>query len=178
MIDVHFTNGRANAVAQTYSYDVTLTNNTGYDLLTPVILSFDSLDPAGTQPEGGTQQQSTGAWWLDLSSLFPGGRFTAGETSAVDTITFYDPSGLRISFQASVLAMPTPNAPPVIDSSPVTAATVGPALSVSNGCPRRQQCRPQLPALQWASRHDDRTPERPGFLDAHDRQSGPGRRDH
>ncbi len=125
MIDISFSHGRADALTQTYTYDVTLTNNTGYNLLTPVIISFDSLSPAGTYPEAAVQQSATGAWWLDLSSLIPGGIFYAGQTTAVDVITFDDPSGLRIGFHSSVLALPTPNAPPIIDSAPVTAATVG-----------------------------------------------------
>src|SRR5205823_1788703 len=63
--------------------------------------------------------------WVDFSGTVANGRFTAGQTTALKTVTFFDPSGLRLTFQAGVLAMPTPNAPPVLDSQPVTSAAAG-----------------------------------------------------
>ncbi|MGA2068563.1 MAG: CARDB domain-containing protein, partial [Thermoguttaceae bacterium] len=124
-IAIHFSNGRADADNQTYLYDVTLTNNTGYDLLTPLILTLDSLGPGGVQLLGSGGQQTAGSWWVDFSSLFPDARFTAGQTTAPLTVTFYNPTGARLTFHAGVLAMPTPNTPPVLDSTPVTTATAG-----------------------------------------------------
>jgi hypothetical protein len=125
LVKTQFVNGRADAVAQTYSYDVTLANNTGYDLLAPLILTFDDLSPSGSQVENAVQQPGTGTWWVDLSGTVASGRFVAGQTTASTTITFSDPSGVRIGFQAGVLAMPAPSAPPVIDSQPIVTAAAG-----------------------------------------------------
>ena len=122
---IHFSNGRADLNDQTYLYDVTLTNETGYDLLTPVVLTIDSLGPAGAELEGSLGQQTAGAWWIDVSSSIPNGRFLAGQTPATLTVTFKDPSGAKLSFHSGVLAMPTVNLAPTISSAPVTAATVG-----------------------------------------------------
>ncbi|MGA2035933.1 MAG: putative Ig domain-containing protein, partial [Thermoguttaceae bacterium] len=126
-IAMHFVNGRADALNQTYLYDVTLTNNTGYDLLTPVFLSLDSLKPGNARLLDSLGQETAGSWWIDVSSLFSDGRFAAGQTTAPLTVTFYDPSGARLSFHSGVLAMPTPNMAPVIDSTPVATATAGTA---------------------------------------------------
>ena len=57
---IHFSNGRANLDDQTYLFNVTLTNDTGYDLLTPVVLTIDSLGPAGAELEGSLGQQTAG----------------------------------------------------------------------------------------------------------------------
>lgn len=63
--------------------------------------------------------------WIDLSALLPNGELFAGQTTAATTITFSNPSGLRLSFKSGVFATPAPNAAPVIDSAPVTTATAG-----------------------------------------------------
>ncbi len=126
LVTIHFANGRADAVTQTYSYDITLTNITGYDILAPFVLTFDSLGPTDARVLNLPGQQSpTGTWWVDLSSAVAGGRLTPGQTSAPITITFSDPSGLRPSFQTGALAMPAPSAPPIIDSQPVATGAVG-----------------------------------------------------
>jgi YD repeat-containing protein len=124
-VAVRFFNGRADAADQTYRYDVTLTNNTGYDVLAPVVLTLDSLKPGPARLLGSLGPQTAGAWWIDASSLLPDGRFLSGQTTAPLTVTFHNPSGARLSFHSGVLAVPTLNVAPVIDSTPVTTATVG-----------------------------------------------------
>src|SRR5262249_44404661 len=109
-VALNFTNGRANALAKTYSYNLTITNNGPTPLLAPFYLTFDALQPNGAQVVSGTGPNAQGSWWLAVGSSIPGGRLNAGQTSTVMVITFYDPSGLKMAFKSGLLALPAPNA--------------------------------------------------------------------
>src|SRR6185312_6962408 len=112
-----------NAANKTYSYDVTVTNNGPTPLLTPFMLTFDGLQPINGQVLGASNPTASGTVWLDLGANVTGGELFAGQTTTVATVTFSNPSGLKLSFRSGLLAMPAPNADPIIDSPPLTTAT-------------------------------------------------------
>jgi YD repeat-containing protein len=124
-VSIHFFNGRANAANQTYSYSVTVTNNGPTPLLAPIELTFDSLQPVNGRLMSASKVTADGTAWLDLSADVTGGELFPGQTTIVATVTFSDPSGLKLAFKSGLLAMPAPNADPVFDATPVTTATAG-----------------------------------------------------
>jgi hypothetical protein len=125
LVDIHFSEGRADQAAGTVSYDVTVTNKTGYDLLAPMVLYFDGLRPAAAQLAHSTVDSTTGDWWIDLGSLLAGGRLKAGEATTQTIVTIQSPTSQRLGFSAGLLAAPYPNADPIFDSEPITTATAG-----------------------------------------------------
>jgi len=124
-VSISFFNGRANAANKTYSYSVTVTNNGPTPLLTPVDLTFDSLQPVNDQVLGATNLTANGTVWFNVSGDVPGGELFAGQATTVATVTFSNPSGLKLSFKTGVLALPAQSADPIFDSQPLTTATAG-----------------------------------------------------
>ena len=60
----------------------------------------------------------------------PGGELFPGQTTTADTVTFYNPSGLKLAFKSGLLAMPAPNADPIFDAHARDDGDGGPALPV------------------------------------------------
>ena len=125
-VTLNFYNGRSNAAAKTFSYNLTITNNGPTTLLSPFYLTFDGLAPTGDQVVGITSQTAQGTWWLDVDSVITGGKLSSGQTSSVATITFYNPTGQRLTFKSGLLALPSANANPVITAG-------GPSTTVNAG---------------------------------------------
>ncbi len=126
-VNVVFSEGRANALAGTVTYNVTVTNETAYNLVVPLELSVDDLQPSDASVVGGTLNPQTGEWWLDLSGAVPGNVLIPGGSTLTRTFTVSDPSGGRIGFQGGLFTMPYANVTPVLNSTPVTTATAGQA---------------------------------------------------
>ncbi len=124
-VTLNFYAGRANALAKTYTYNLTITNNGPTPLLAPFYLTFDGLQPNGTQVMSGTGPNAQGTWWLNVGSYMPGGELNVGQTSSVAIVTFYNPTGLKMAFKSGLLAIPAANAKPVIDAPPSSTATAG-----------------------------------------------------
>ena len=126
LVNIQFSNGRSNAAQKTYSYSVTITNNGPAPLLAPFHLTVDGLQPNNAQLLGALEYDGR---QHDVDRLeracVPNGELFAGQTTAATTVTFYNPSGLKLAFKSGLLAMPAPNAAPIIDSAPVTTATAG-----------------------------------------------------
>ena len=55
-VNISFTAGRANNATRTVSYNVVMTNKTAYNLIVPLILYVDSLQPATAQVVGAAQR--------------------------------------------------------------------------------------------------------------------------
>ncbi len=124
-VSISLFNGRASLANKTYSYSVIVTNNGTTPLLTPLALTFDGLQPVSDQVVGATNTTTAGTTWVDLSASVPGGELFPGQATTVATVTFSNPSGLKLSFKTGLLAMPAPNADPIFDSQPLTTATAG-----------------------------------------------------
>ncbi len=127
LVQIAFARGQADAADGTISYDVTVTNQTGYDLLAPMELYFDGLVPTAAQLAQSHIDPLTGDWWIDLGSLLPGGRLGAGQSTTAHIVTIDTPSTQRLAFKAGLLAAPYANVDPAFTSTPVTTATVGQA---------------------------------------------------
>jgi RHS repeat-associated protein len=122
---LNFSNGRANAAAKTYSYNLTITNNGPTVLLAPFYLTFDGIQPNGTQVLSAISPNAQGTTWLNVGSSIPGGRLNVGQTSSVTVVTFYNPSGLKLAFKTGLLALPATTANPVIDAPPLSTIIAG-----------------------------------------------------
>ena len=125
MVQIVFSRGQADAADGTISYDVTVTNTTGYDLLAPMELYFDGLVPSAAQLAQSHIDPLTGDWWIDLGATLPGGRLGAGQSTTERIVTIQSPTQERLAFTAGLLAQPYANVDPVFDSQPVTAGTAG-----------------------------------------------------
>lgn len=104
-----------------------VTNLTQFNLVVPLILYVNSLQPTTASVEGGMLNVPTGQWWLNLSSSISGGGtvlIPGGSTISVP-FTIYNPAGGKISFKSGVFAMPLNSVAPVFTSTPITSATVG-----------------------------------------------------
>src|SRR5262249_17642682 len=67
---------------------------------------------------------------IDLSgTLPPNGILAPGASTSGHTVTVRNHDGLRVIFDSSVTAVPSPTAPPIFDSDPSTQATVGQAYT-------------------------------------------------
>src|SRR5262249_6274339 len=120
LVTITFSRGRASAADGTVSYDVTVTNDTDYDLLVPMVLYFDGLRPSAAQLAHSTVNEQTGTWWIDLGATLAGGRLAAHQSTTRTIVTIQSESEQRLGFTAGLLAAPYPNMPPVFDSQPVT----------------------------------------------------------
>ncbi len=125
-VTLNFYSGRANAGNKTVSYSLTITNNGPTALLSPFYVTFDGLTN-GVQVVSANNPNAQGTVWLDVDSIITGGKLVTGQTSKVTTVTFYDPSGGRLAFTSGLLALPSANANPVIDSLPALTVTAGQA---------------------------------------------------
>ena len=125
LVSINFSNGRANSAQKTYSYSVTVTNNGPAPLVGPFYLTFDGLQPINDQVIGALPPNANGSQWLDLSAEISGGTLAIGKTSAVATVTFTNPSGLKVSFKSGLMATPVPASSPVFDAQPTATASVG-----------------------------------------------------
>jgi hypothetical protein len=129
-VDIDFSNTRYDRANQTISFDLSLTNETDYDLLLPLTLL---LTPTGsftsTVPGAISQQRETGAYLLDLSHSLTNGRLKAGASITGETITVYNPDALRFDYVPSVFALPYANEAPIFTGSPLRTARVGQAYT-------------------------------------------------
>ncbi len=123
-VTLDFYNGRSNAAAKTYSYSLVITNNGPTTLLSPFYLTFDGMTPTGDQVLSASQN-AQGTWWVDVDSVITGGKLTSGQSSGVATVTFFNPTGARLTFKSGLLALPSANANPVITTAPSTTVNAG-----------------------------------------------------
>ncbi len=98
-VNISFTAGRANNVTHTVSYNVVITNKTAYNLIVPLILYVDALQPADASVVGGMRNAPDGQWWLDLSGSTPGKVLIPGGSTVTQTFTISNPSGLQAQLQ-------------------------------------------------------------------------------
>src|SRR5262249_17313427 len=129
VVRIRFFNGRGNNAAQTYTYDVQVTNIGTYDLFGPMVLTIDGLKPTSASVLSSTLQQDTNSWWLDLTPYLINGKLSPNQTTITRTITFSTSPSVRLTFVSGVFGRPYPNTPPVFDSNPVRAAAAGPHYS-------------------------------------------------
>ncbi len=123
-VKIGFSNARANTIEQTVTYTLSVTNLTGYDLLTPMYLTLDSFQPNNAIPLGAMLDQDTGSYRLDLAALLPGGVLQTSQTVTTN-ITFVNPSNARLNFRSGLMAKAYPNEAPEFTSQPLTAAVAG-----------------------------------------------------
>ena len=124
-VTLDFYAGRSNAATKTYTYSLTITNNSPTSLLSPFYLTFDGLTPTGDQVLSAMNPNAQGTVWLDVDSVITSGKLAPGQTSSVATVTFYNPSGGRLTFKSGLLALPSANANPVIDALPSLNVNAG-----------------------------------------------------
>ena len=105
-VTLDFYAGRSNAATKTYTYSLTITNNSPTALLSPFYLTFDGLTPTGDQVLSAMNPNAQGTVWLDVDSVITSGKLAPGQTSSVATVTFYNPSGGRLTFKSGLLGAP------------------------------------------------------------------------
>ncbi len=137
-VSITFAATRSDRFAGTVSYDVRVTNTGDSDLIAPITLVIDPAQYFAGQPDMVFTQSSIGLWLIDLSSAVSGGRLRPGESTIAQTVTLRTQTGLRADAAHGVFAVPFPNTPPVIDSTPV----------------RSRRRRPDVSAPQRARGHD------------------------
>ena len=133
LVNISFTAGRANNVTKTTTYNLVVTNLTHFNLVVPLILYVDSLQPTTASLVGGMRGTDInvgatgGQWWLNLSTSISGGGtvLIPGGSTISTPFTIYDPAGTKISFKAGVFAMPLDSVAPVFTSTPITTTAVG-----------------------------------------------------
>ena len=126
LVDVVFTKSRSDRDTGTVSYDVTVTNIGGHDLLLPVVLVLDPRFDYEGVPVDAVGQTTDGRWLVDLSANLPGG-LTLAPNQSTDgkTVTVANPDHRRVDFDSGVSALATDNLAPIFDTTPVTTAAVG-----------------------------------------------------
>ncbi|BAZ46381.1 DNA/RNA non-specific endonuclease [Chondrocystis sp. NIES-4102] len=126
LVDLEFTNTRSDRKNKTISFDVSLTNQTDYNLSLPLNLV---LQPGNNSETAHLTKYTSisdgGAYFIDLSDSLPDGILKPGQSITEETVTIYNPDDLRFEFEPGVYTLPTNNNAPVFTSEPVTTATAG-----------------------------------------------------
>ncbi len=127
-VDLQFTNTRSDRATQTVSFDITLTNQTNYDLLLPLAVLLQPETGNTAVPVEGTTA-NFGSYLVDLSDSLPDGRLKSGQSLYEQTITIYNPDALSFEFAPAIYTLPTTNEAPVITSTTLTPAIAGQGYS-------------------------------------------------
>jgi hypothetical protein len=145
LVDLEFTNTRSDRTNETISFDVSLTNQTDYDLSLPLNLVLQPGNNSETaQPTEYTSINDTGAYWIDLSDTLPDGILKPGESITEQTVTIYNPDDLRFEYEPGIYTLPTTNQAPVFTSEPVTTATAGESYVYSDLAPHQTKIKTLL----------------------------------
>jgi large repetitive protein len=123
-VDLAFTNTRLSRGSEALSYDVTITNVAGFDLLIPATLLFAPGPGFGGAPAGGIPDGN--GFLIDLSaSLGPDGVLAAGESLDALTIAVHNEFSQRLVARHGLFALPAANEKPIFTSDPVRDAVAG-----------------------------------------------------
>ena len=176
-LGIHFSAGRANKVQGTVTYDVSVTNLTAYNLVTPLILYVDGLQPPGASLVGGVVDAATGQSWLgpERGDQWPGAPPRRLDTG--DHVHHRQPIRAKLAFKSGVYTRFLDNAAPIFDSTPPASATVGLALPIPGGGPRPQRRPGQLRPGRRPRGHGGRPRHGCPHLDADGEQPAPRGRD-
>ena len=127
-VDLKFSNTRSQRGTQTISFDVSLTNKTGYDVQLPLALILDPNKGETGIPLTGSKNDN-GYYLIDLSKDLPNGKLQPGQSITTETVTVYNPDALRFDFTPGVYTLPYANKAPSFTSTPITIAKVGQSYS-------------------------------------------------
>jgi len=128
-VRIDFLNTRSSRADGTVSYDVRVTNIGDGDLLTPIVLALDPARYFQGQPVNAEGPNALGLWLITLAESLADGALHPGESTLAHTVTVSDPLWQRVDIGHGVYAVPAPNAPPVFESTPLTAARAGEAYA-------------------------------------------------
>jgi YD repeat-containing protein len=128
-VRIDFLNTRSSRADGTVSYDVRVTNIGDGDLLTPIVLALDPARYFQGQPVNADGPNALGLWLIKLEEALADGALHPGESTLAHTVTVSDPLWQRVEIGHGVYAVPVPNAPPVFESTPLTAARAGEAYA-------------------------------------------------
>ena len=102
LVDIRFLLARMDRAHETVSYDVTVSNISGRDLLLPLVLELDPLRNYDGEPQGTLGRSAAGTWLIDLSANLPSGVLGAGLATTGQTITVRNPSGRPVAFAPEI----------------------------------------------------------------------------
>ncbi|MEX2552838.1 MAG: CARDB domain-containing protein, partial [Actinomycetota bacterium] len=106
------------------SFDVSITNNSGYALLEPLRLEFRGLaGDAGATLLDASGVTSEGYPYFDLTPA--SGELPNGESLATFTVRIHNPNQLHLDLDIRLTGKLPPNQPPSFTSTPGDSATVG-----------------------------------------------------
>ncbi|MBI3350329.1 MAG: putative Ig domain-containing protein, partial [Burkholderiales bacterium] len=124
LLDIQFVATRSDRATGTLSFDVKVTNKSGYDLKVPLLLVLDPSRYFQGSAAGATAG-ANGLWLLDLGAGLPGGVFARGASTQLTTVKLNNPLGQRVEIGAGVYALPYPNQTPVFSQAPLAQAQAG-----------------------------------------------------
>jgi hypothetical protein len=105
------------------SYDLTITNTSGSDLIIPALLVLDPRNGATGLPQSTTGRTDDGRWLVDLSASLPAnGKLAVGASITGTTVSISTPDRHREDFSVGVTANAAPNHAPTFTTTPPTAA--------------------------------------------------------